>query len=380
MASPANAPLPLTLDLSSGSGGMATHALLTALLRSCDQISDLIFSPGRPPQVEVHGQLLTVQGKDLQPLTADDTRRIASDLLGGNKQAVNLLREQGYCDVSFGLPGVARFRSNVFIQRGSCAIVMRVIPSEIPTFQNLGLPLKLQQVASLRDGIVLVTGPRGSGKSSTLAALLDRINQQQVCHIITIEDPIEFLHNHKKATVHQRELHSDTPSFALALRAAMRQAPKVLLVSEMRDRETMEVVLEAAETGHLVLSSLNTINATQSVERIVSSFPASEHVSVRGRLARSLRWVVSQRLLPRRDGVGRVPAFEILEMGPVIQDAIQRNISLGESLQDLVESGSCTGLQRFDKEIARLVQNGVVDFETAMVHANDPLELRNILQ
>jgi twitching motility protein PilT len=160
----------------------------------------------------------------------------------------------------------------------------------------------------------------------------------------------------------------------------MRQAPKVLLVSEMRDRETMEVVLEAAETGHLVLSSLNTINATQSVERIVSSFPASEHVSVRGRLARSLRWVVSQRLLPRRDGVGRVPVFEILEMGPVIQDAIQRNISLGESLQDLVESGSCTGLQRFDKEIARLVQNGVVDFETAMVHANDPLELRNILQ
>ena len=173
------------------------------------------------------------------------------------------MREQGSCDISFGLPGLARFRVNIFIQRGSCAVVMRVIPTTIPEFSALGLPPQLGEIASLRDGIVLVTGARGSGKSSTLAALLDRINEKQTCHIITIEDPIEFLHNHKSATIHQRELHSDTPSFALALRAALRQAPKVILVGELRDRETMEMVLEAAETGHLVLSSLNAPNAVK---------------------------------------------------------------------------------------------------------------------
>src|SRR6478735_5078883 len=306
MASPGTAPLQVTFEPASHSGMAATHALLAAMLRATEKVSDLIFSPGRPPQVEVYGQLIPVQGPGLRLLTADDTRRIASDLIGDNKQAINVLREQGSCDISFGLPGLARFRVNIFIQRGSCAVVMRVIPTAIPEFAALGLPPQLEEIASLRDGIVLVTGARGSGKSSTLAALLDRINEKQTCHIITIEDPIEFLHNHKRSTIHQRELHSDTPNFALALRAALRQAPKVILVGELRDRETMEMVLEAAETGHLVLSTLHTIDAAKTIDRIIGVFPPEEQKSVRERLAKSFRFIVSQRLIPRADGAGRL--------------------------------------------------------------------------
>src|SRR6267142_350695 len=305
MAAPGTASLQVTLEPTSSTGTAATHALLAAMLRASEKVSDLIFSPGRPPQVEVYGQLMVVQGPGLRVLGADDTRRIASDLIGDNKQAINMLREQGSCDISFGLPGLARFRVNVFIQRGSCAVVMRVIPTTIPEFSALGLPAQLGEIASLRDGIVLVTGARGSGKSSTLAALLDRINEKQTCHIITIEDPIEFLHNHKQSTIHQRELHSDTPNFAMAMRAALRQAPKVILVGEMRDRETMEVAMEAAETGHLVLSTLHTIDAAKTVERIIGVFPKNEEKIIRTRLAQSFRYIISQRLLPRADGSGR---------------------------------------------------------------------------
>src|SRR5205823_9236086 len=196
-----------------------------------------------------------------------------------NKAAIALLREQGYCDISYALPGVARFRVNIFIQRGSCAIVMRVIPTAIPNLKTLGAPPQLQEVVNVRNGLVLVTGPRGSGKSSTLAALVNHINETDSCHIITIEDPIEFLHNHKRATVHQRELHSDTPSFSMGLRAALRQAPRVILASELRDRETMEIVIEAAETGHVILSTLNSVNAAKAIERMVSAFAVAEQAS-----------------------------------------------------------------------------------------------------
>ncbi|HVN20524.1 MAG TPA: ATPase, T2SS/T4P/T4SS family, partial [Dongiaceae bacterium] len=270
MAAPTIAPISVALDDFSGNGRVATPALLGAMLRAAERISDLIFSPGRPPQVQVYGQMIPVQVPGFTVLNADDTRHIAADLIGDNKQAINTLREHGSCDVSYGLPGLARFRVNVFIQRGSCAVVMRVIPTNIPDFAGLRMPQQLLEITKLRDGIVLVTGSAGSGKSSTLAVLLDAINREKYYHIITIEDPIEFLHNHKCATIHQRELHSDTPSFAHALRSAMRQAPKVIMVGEMRDRETMEIVLEAAETGHLVLSSLNTMDASKTVERIVA--------------------------------------------------------------------------------------------------------------
>src|SRR4249920_1119746 len=308
MATPGTAPLKITLDSALNSGISGTHALLTAMLGATEKVSDLIFSPGRPPQVEVYGQLIPVQGPGLRLLSADDTRRIAADLIGNNKQAINMLREQGSCDISFGLPGLARFRVNIFIQRGSCAVVMRVIPTSIPDFATLRMPPQLSDVNKLRDGIVLVTGAAGSGKSSTLAVLLDCINREKYYHIITIEDPIEFLHNHKCSTINQRELHSDTPSFAHALRSAMRQAPKVILVGEMRDRETIEIVLEAAETGHLVFSSLNTMDASKTVERIVSSFSPAEQQSIRERFAKAFRYIICQRLIAKADRSGRVPA------------------------------------------------------------------------
>jgi len=311
-AAPGTAAISISLEGYSGSGRVATPILLGAMLRGAEKVSDLIFSPGRPPQVQVYGQLIAVQVPGLATLTPDDTRLIAADLIGDNKQAIATLREQGSCDISYGLSGVARFRVNVFIQRGSCAVVMRVIPTAIPDFASLRLPGHLADVAKLRDGIVLVTGPAGSGKSSTLAVLLDCINREKNYHIITVEDPIEFLHNHKSSTIHQRELHSDTPSFAHALRSALRQAPKVILVGEMRDRETIEIVLEAAETGHLVLSSLNTMDAPKTVERIVSSFAPQEQQSVRERFAKSFRYIICQRLLPKADRRGRLPGPDIL--------------------------------------------------------------------
>jgi twitching motility protein PilT len=348
------------------------------MLRATADVSDLIFSPGRPPQVEVCGQLIPVQGPGLRALTADDTRRIASDLIGGNKQAINILREQGSCDISFGLPGLARFRVNIFIQRGSCAVVMRVIPTTIPEFSAMGLPPQLREIADLRDGIVLVTGSRGAGKSSTLAALLDRINEKQTCHIITIEDPIEFLHNHKKATIHQRELHSDTPSYALALRAALRQAPKVILVGELRDRETMEMVLEAADTGHLVLSSLNAPNAGKTLDRIVTAFPRAEQSSVRGRLAKTLRYVISQRLIPRKDG-GRVAIVEVFRNTPVTANYLECEDPSGDALLEALKNGASEGMQHFDAEIEKLVRAEIVDLETALNYATDPQQLRRTL-
>ncbi len=380
MAAPGTAPISVVLEASTGSGALATHALLASILRANDQVSDLIFSPGRMPQVEINGQLIGVQGPGLRPFTADDTRRIASDLIGENKQAIGILREQGFCDVSYGLPGVARFRVNVFIQRGSCAVVMRVIATSIPALASLGLPPQLREVASLRDGIVLVTGLRGTGKSSTLAALLDSINQQQVCHIITIEDPIEFLHNHKRATVHQRELHSDTPSIPLALRAALRQSPNVILVGEMRDRETMEMVLEAAETGHLVLTSLNTASVANTVERIVSAFSVPEQASIRSRLARTFRYIVSQRLIPRKDGKGRVAIVEIVTSHPRTQACIEANDFSGQKLLQAVRDGLSEGMQHFDGEIEKLVRAGVVDLDAALMYATNPQDLRQALQ
>jgi twitching motility protein PilT len=379
MAAPGNAPISVILEPSTGAGAMAAHTLLSSILRANNQVSDLIFSPGRVPQVEVNGQLIAVQGAGLRPFSADDTRRIASDLIGENKQAIAILREQGFCDVSYGLPGVARFRVNVFIQRGSCAVVMRVIATSIPALASLGLPPQLKGVAQLRDGIVLVTGPRGSGKSSTLAALLDSINQEQVCHIITIEDPIEFLHNHKRGTVHQRELHSDTPSITVALRAALRQAPNVILVGEMRDRETMEMVLEAAESGHLVLTSLNTVSVAKTVERMVSSFGQCEQSSIRSRLARSFRFIVSQRLIPRKDGTGRIAIVEMLKSHPRTQSCMEVNDSSGENLLEAMRDGASEGMQCFDGELEKLVRAGILDPDTAMMHATDPQELRQTL-
>jgi twitching motility protein PilT len=369
------AAISVSLEDYSGIGKIATPALLGAMLRAADRISDLIFSPGRPPQVQVYGQLIAVQVAGLASLTADDTRHIAADLIGDNKQAVATLREHGSCDISYGLAGIARFRVNIFIQRGSCAVVMRVIPTVIPDFASLHLPPHLADVAKLRDGIVLVTGPAGSGKSSTLAVLLDCINREKNYHIITLEDPIEFLHNHKSSTVHQRELHSDTVSLAHALRSALRQAPKVILVGEMRDRETIEIVLEAAETGHLVLSSLNTMDASKTVERIVTSFSAGEQQSVRQRFAKSFRYIVCQRLLPKTDRAGRIPVAEILKANARTRECVEKGECEGKTLLDAMKASSSEGMQHFDGEIAQLVRDRIVDLETGLSYASNPTVL-----
>jgi twitching motility protein PilT len=375
MAAPSIAPISVALEGFSGNGKVATPALLSGMLRAADKISDLIFSPGRPPQVQVYGQMVPVQVAGFTMLTPDDTRHIAADLIGDNKTAITTLREHGACDISFGLPGLARFRVNIFIQRGSCAVVMRVIPTAIPDFATLRMPPQLADVTKLRDGIVLVTGAAGSGKSSTLAVLLDCINREKYYHIITIEDPIEFLHNHKCSTIHQRELHSDTPSFAHALRSAMRQAPKVILVGEMRDRETIEIVLEAAETGHLVFSSLNTMDAPKTVERLVSSFSPAEQQSVRERFAKAFRYIICQRLISKADRSGRVPAFEILKQNARTRDCIEKGERENKTLLDAMKAGASEGMQHFDGEIAQLVRDRVVDLETGLSFASNPAVL-----
>jgi twitching motility protein PilT len=371
MAATGVAPISVSLEGTHPPGAVPTQALLAAMLRASEKVSDLIFSPGRPPQVEVLGQLVPVHMEGLAALTADDTRRIAADLIGNNKQAINTLREQGSCDISYGLPGLARFRVNAFIQRGSCAVVMRVIPTEIPEFASLHLPSHLGDVANLRNGIVLVTGPTSSGKSSTVAALLDRINRERDFHIITIEDPIEFLHNHKRSTIHQRELHSDTPNFALALRAALRQAPKVIFVGEMRDRETIEMVLEAADMGLIVFSTLNTVDPSKTVERIVGAYAPEEQKTVRERLAKTFRFIISQRLIPRADGSGRVPVFEIVKSNGRTRECIEKGEHDGKTLLDAIKAGEADGMQSFDSEIAKLVRNGLVDLETGVSFASN---------
>jgi twitching motility protein PilT len=371
MAAPGNSPISIAFEGISGTGAIPTSVLLAGMLRASDKVSDLIFSPGRPPQVEIHGQLTAVEIPGSGTLSADDTRRVAADLIGNNKQAINTLREQGSCDVSYGLPGMARFRVNVFIQRGSCAIVMRVIPTEIPTFSSLRLPAQLEEAAKVRNGIVFVTGGSGSGKSSTLAALIDRINTEYCYHVLTVEDPIEFLHKHKKSTVHQRELHSDAPNFTLALRAALRQAPRVIMVGEIRDRETLEILLEAAENGHLVLSSMNTVDSSKTIDRIVGMFPSSAQQSVRERLAKTFRYIVTQRLMPRHDGGERIAVVEILKSNSRTRDCVEQGERPGRTLLDAIKASENEGMQHFDGEIAKLVRSGLVDLETGLVFASN---------
>ncbi|MGA9471725.1 MAG: PilT/PilU family type 4a pilus ATPase, partial [Terriglobales bacterium] len=363
MAAPGNSTISIPFEGVTERGSMPTSVLLAGMLRSSLKVSDLIFSPNRPPQVEVHGQLTTVQLPGVGTLSADDTRRIASDVIGSNKQAINTLREQGSCDVSYGLPGTARFRVNVFIQRGSCAIVMRVIPTVIPTFSSLHLPKALEDAIHVRNGIILVTGGSGSGKSSTLAALIDRINAEHCYHILTVEDPIEFLHRHNRSTVHQRELGSDAPSFALALKAALRQSPRVIMVGEIRDRETLEILLEAAENGHLVLSSMNTLDSLKTVDRIVSSFAAAEQQAVRERFAKTFRYIIAQRLIPRADAGERIAVVEILKSNSRTRDCIEQGERPGRTLLDCIKVAESEGMQHFDAEIAKLVRAGQVDPE-----------------
>ena len=341
------------------------------MLSKSDKISDLIFSPGKPPQVELLGKLTPILVPGLELLTPAHTAAIARTLIGNNKAAEAALLKSGSADLSFSLTGLSRFRVNIFMQRGTHAIVMRVVPNKIPSFEELGLPECLRDLATLKNGIVLVTGPTGSGKSSTLAAIIDLINEKQYYHIVTIEDPIEFVHNHKNSTVHQRELHSDTPDFTGALRSALRQAPKVILVGEIRDLETIEVALEASETGHLVFSTLHTTDAPKTVERIIGLFPKDQEHVIRMRLAGAFRYIISQRLLPRADGRGRVAALEILKSTSRTREYVEKGERDGKSLYDAMVDGDMDGMRVFDGEIERLIRTGVITMSDGLAFSTN---------
>jgi twitching motility protein PilT len=345
--------------------------IIERMLLVSDKISDLNFSVGQPPQVEINGKLTPVQPLGLQKLMPYQTEIIAMTLMQGNPEAAERLAHTGTADLSYSLPSRVRFRVNIFQQRGSYSIVMRVIPTEIPSLKSLGLPMQLADVAELRNGIVLLTGPTGSGKSSTLAAVIDIINEIKHYHVVTIEDPIEFLHIHKSSTINQREVGSDTKDFPSALRAALRQAPKVILIGEMRDFETTEIALEAAETGHLVLSTLHTIDASKSIDRIIGLYPKNEEKVIRTRLAQTFRYIVSQRLIPRADGRGRVAAVEILKSSPRTREYIEEGESEGKSLLDAMRDGKLDGMQDFDTVIKDMIQREIVTLEDGLAFATN---------
>ncbi len=342
------------------------HMLLTS-----DNVSDLNFSCGQKPQVEISGTLYSSEPHGLGKLTAFQTEMIAMSILRDNSEAAMQLAKHHTADLSYALPGKCRFRVNIFQQRNSYSIVMRVIPHEIPTFESLAVPPHLADICEIRNGVVLLTGPTGSGKSSTLAAIIDRINEIKSYHIVTIEDPIEFLHTHKKSTINQREVGADTKDFASALRAALRQAPKVILVGEMRDLETAEIALEAAETGHLVLSTLHTIDASKTIDRIIGLYPKNEERTIRTRLAQTFRYIVSQRLISRADGKGRVAAVEILKSNPRTREYIEKGESNGKTLLDAIRDGEIDGMQDFDSVIRRMIEDKIITLEDGLSFATN---------
>lgn len=345
--------------------------IIERMLLVSDKISDLNFTVGQMPQVEVNGKLNQVQPLGLQKLTPYQTEIIAMSLMQGNPDAAERLAKTGTADLSYSIPSRARFRVNIFQQRGVYSIVMRVVPTDIPSIRSLGLPEQLAEIADLRNGLVLMTGPTGSGKSSTQAAIIDIINEKKHYHVVTIEDPIEYLHSHKNSTINQREVGHDTRDFPSALRATLRQAPKVILIGEMRDFETTEIALEAAETGHLVLSTLHTIDASKTVDRIIGLYPKNEEAVIRTRLAQTFRYIVSQRLIPRSDGRGRIAAVEILRSSPRTREYIEAGEGEGKSLLDAMRDGKLDGMQDFDSVIKDFIETGVISLEDGLTFATN---------
>src|SRR5687768_11721263 len=345
--------------------------IIEQMLLVSEQVSDLNFSCGQKPQVEINGVLYPASPIGLGKLSAFQTEMIAMSIMRDNPDAAAQLVKYRTADLSYALPGKCRFRVNIFQQRNSFSIVMRVIPHEVPSFESLRLPSVLSEIADIRNGVVLLTGPTGSGKTSTLAAIIDRINDTKAYHIVTIEDPIEFLHSHKKSTINQREVGADTKDFASALRAALRQAPKVILVGEMRDLETAEIALEAAETGHLVLSTLHTIDASKTIDRIIGLYPKNEERVIRTRLAQTFRYIVSQRLIPTSDGKGRVAAVEILKSNPRTREYIEKGESEGKTLLDAIRDGEIDGMQDFDSVIRTLIENKTISLEDGLSYATN---------
>jgi twitching motility protein PilT len=344
--------------------------ILEQMLKSHDGVSDLNFTVAKPPQVEASGELMPVKiDQGLESLTAFQTETLTLHLLQGDRRLTQMLVSHGSCDCSYALPGKARFRINVFQQRNSYSVVLRKLGTQIKSVEELQLPPVFHKMAREINGLILVTGATGSGKSTTLAALINEMNETKAIHIVTLEDPVEFEHSQKKATINQRELGIDFDSFANGLRAALRQAPKVILVGEIRDRETIEIALSAAETGHLVLSTLHTVDAGQTINRILGMFDKDEEALVRNRLADTLRWIVSQRLLPKIGG-GRVAALEILCTGLRVKDSVLHGESEGKTFYEIIESGAPFGMQTFDQDIIRYFEAGLITEETALAYAS----------
>ncbi len=337
--------------------------------------SDIHFRPGDPPTYRVNGVLRALKG---EKLVAAATRQVVLNLITDPAVQKDIDRLQEF-DLSYAVPGVARFRVNVYRQRGSLAVILRIIPAEVPTIDGLGLPEVLKKIAGSERGLILVTGATGSGKSSTLAAMIDHINRTEALHILSIEDPIEFLHKNIKSSISQREIGTDTASFNVALRAALRQDPDVILVGEMRDTETIDIALKAAETGHVVLSTVHTTDAAKTIGRLVSVFPAEEQTMVRIRLADSLMASISQRLLPRAGGKGRVVALEIMIQTQTIREYIRAQDKTS-GIKDAIEKGrSNYGMQSFDQHLSDLYRSGVVALETARSAASNPADFERAL-
>jgi twitching motility protein PilT len=343
---------------------------ITNMLESYERVSDLNFTVAKPLQVETSGQLVPINiTPEIKELTPFQTEVAALNLIQGNKRLLDDLTVHGSCDLSHALGNRARFRVNVFTQQSHLSIVMRKMEGAIPTIQSFNLPAVFNRMTNEINGFILVTGATGSGKSTTLAALLDKINKERMVHVVTLEDPIEFVHQHKKCTFNQRELGNDFDTFANGLRAALRQAPKVILVGEMRDRETMEIGLSAAETGHLVMSTLHTVDAGQTINRVLGFFDQEEQPQIRNRLTDTIRYIISQRLMPKEGG-DRVAAFEVMANNLRVRDLILNGETEDRTFYDIIEDGSALGMQTFDQHILELYENGLISEETAKTYAS----------
>ena len=349
---------------------------LRKMLDFHENVSDLVVTVDRPFQVESDGELMAVpMDVTINSLTPFQTETFALNLLGGDRRHIEALLSEGSCDLSYHLAGKARFRVNVFSQRGYYSVVMRKLETRIPSIEDLKLPQIFKKIAAERNGIVFVTGATGSGKSTSLAAILDQVNDLRPVHIVTLEDPVEFVHHYWQATFNQREMGTDFDSFSTGLRAALRQAPKIILVGEMRDRETVEIGLSAAETGHLVLTTLHTVDAGQTINRILGMFDTEEEKQIRIRLSDSIRYVVCQRLLPKEGG-GRVAAFEIMGNDIRVKEVILEGESEGKTLYEIMESNRAFGWCTFDDSILELFQEGQVSHDTAMGFASKKAIMR----
>ena len=344
--------------------------ILSKIVENYPQISDINLTVGRPFQVEVYGKLVPVQlHLSTQVLTPFQTEVIALNLLRSDRQKIETLLKEGSCDLSHAIHDKVRFRVSIFSQKNNYSIVMRKLPVETPTIEKLSLPLVFKKMVREKNGIILFTGATGAGKTTSLGAILDEINENEPVHVITLEDPVELVHSHKKATFNQRELGTDFDTFAHGLRAALRQAPKVILVGEIRDRETMEIALNAAETGHLVLSTLHTIDATQTLNRILGFFDQEEERQIRIRLSGALRWIVSQKLLPRID-LGRVAVFEVMINNLRVQDLILHGESEDKTFYEIMKTSQPFGCQTFDQDILSKFNQNLISEETAVLYAS----------